>query len=181
LLACSKCSENVLLDEKVQTLTRDVPPELMRAAGDLISQSRQPDALEIILKIKEDFLEIVRTSADFFKKKDLSLAPVFLRGIPAREVSEEVQLIKYLGRIRTDIKIEKEDRNRIKVSITLSEKKTGRPRNDLRVSLKKDNQEIESYVVKEGRVIFAPLAAGRYEIEIADMNKRVYRVLLELR
>jgi len=181
LLFCDRCSENVILDAKIQSIDKEIPQELMQLVKDQFGQIEDSDVLEVILALKEKFLEVVRATADFLEDKDENSQPVLLRGPRQGNICEEVQLVKYFGRIKVNLKIQKEEERKVKVNVIISEKKTGRPGEGLRVSLKKDGEAIESYIVKQGAAIFTGVPCGRYEIEISDMRRNAGRVVLELR
>jgi len=181
LLICDKCSENVILDASVQAQDKEVPQEFVGIAEDLVNQNKDADVLEVILALKDEFLEVLSTSADFFRTKDMGLEPLILRAPIEKQKSEEVQLVKYFGQIKVNLKIEKQENNKVKIGISLLEKKTEKPKENLRASLKKDGQDLESYIVKRGTAVFAHVPFGRYEIEISDAKKKIGRVLLELR
>ena len=181
LLFCDKCSENVLLDAKIQALDKDVPLEFVQAAKDLCPKAKGQDVLEVILALKGKFLELIQTTADFLEAQDRSLEPALLRGEAQRKTAEEVQLVKYFGRIKVNLRIQKEGPDKVRINLALSDKKTGRSKDDLRVSLKKDSQEFESYIVKQGEAAFTQVSPGRYEIEICEAHKAIGRIMLELR
>ncbi|MCM8762841.1 MAG: hypothetical protein NC829_00465 [Candidatus Omnitrophica bacterium] len=181
LLFCDKCSENVILDAKVKPVEKELPEGFLQTAKDIFRQAKEPDIFEVVLALKDKFLEIIRTSADFWETKDLGLEPVFLRGPGVKKISDEVHLIKYFGSIKVNLKIQKEELDKIKIDIILTDKKTGKPKEGLRVTLKKGNEEIESYITREGKVTFFAITSGHYEIEISEVAKKLGRISLELR
>ena len=67
------------------------------------------------------------------------------------------------------------------VAVLLKDPKTGLPMKDLRVSLKSNHTELESYVCQAGSVVFEHVFLGRYAIEITNLTAKLAAVIVEIK
>jgi len=177
LLACDHCSENVLLDASIQEIEKEMPVSLLEKAKALVSQKEQLDILEVVVALKEKFLELLEAKVD----KYILPAPLALRSPSQKEKSDEINLIKYFKQIKVCLNIKKINSEQVRVSLLLSEKKKEKPLSSLRVSLYKQDQEIESYISQEGKVVFDGLVLGKYFLEISSAKNKLARIALTLK
>lgn len=180
LLGCKRCSEHVFLDSCIQATDMPVPQELLQSAKDLVRPYDTQSSF-VVISLKERFIDLVRASADFLQARAPDLYPVSLRGTRNKKIPDQVQLIKYLGRVKVTLRIERQENNRVGVTVRLTEKRKDTPLEQLRVSLWKDGEEMESYVTKKGEARFLGLCLGRYNVEISDIKSSLGLILLELR
>ncbi len=177
LLQCESCAENVVLDAAIQQTEKEVPAHLVQAAKDLVFARDRGDFAEIILGVREKFLQIIRTTMD----KYVIPEPALMRSHSVQKRGDEVSLIKYFQNKKVALRITKTDQDKVRVDVTVTEKKKEKPSLNIRVSLLKDNQEIESYITKQGKAAFSHLSCGRYYLEISAPHRKIGRIFLELK
>lgn len=179
ILKCERCAQLVsLYNLKVET-EKPVPEYLIEKAKDLVKQKVLPNLLEIVLSIKQKFLEIVKTSGDIIVDNEIIPLPV-LRSRQIRELREELAVVKEFQDIRIKLNIEKKEKGIVKITILFFDKKTNMPLKDLRVSLLKGNIELESYGVDKGKAVFDNVSFGKYSLLISHKNKELGLVKLEI-
>jgi uncharacterized protein YjbK len=52
---------------------------------------------------------------------------------------------------------------------------------DLRVTLIKDDVELESYITDSGKVTFEHVLLGRYSVEISSVDNKIASVILDIK
>ncbi len=179
LLRCEHCAEAVSLYNLKVEAKRSVPEFLIKKAKDLVKEKTLQVILEIILSIKEKALEIINTTGDVILGNEVIPLPV-LRSRQIRALNEEMTVVKEFQDIRINVNIEKKDKDKVKICIFLSDKDTARPLSDLRVSLLKDDIELESYMVDSGKATFDKVAFGKYELQISQRDKDLGSIKLQI-
>jgi hypothetical protein len=104
-----------------------------------------------------------------------------LRSRDIKEFRQEIVIVKNFGELKIEAGIERKDAQSICIFISLSDKSSARPREDLRLSLFRKDTELESYVSKSGRVSFSPLVPGRYTIKISSVKGQIARIALQIK
>ncbi len=181
LLQCQRCMEifatlaNLEVSEDKQ-----VPQELIEQAKSLVSPEGKISLLEILLKLKENILELVNTSGDVLVGQELVPAPV-LRSRQIKDFKDTVTILKDFQDIRVEVKIENKAGRAFSLSVVAKEKPTAKMIKNLRVTLLKDDLELESYVADSGKAVFEHVELGKYRIEIENLQQKVASVLLEIK
>lgn len=179
LLACGRCAEALALFFLQPKITQRVPSEIIEKVKSLVSQKTPAHILELTLKIKEKFLEILDTSGDIIFGNEIIPLPV-LRSRQIRDFGDELALVKEIGEMRVNLDIEKREEGLVKIIFTLSDKNTSLALSDLRVTLFKDDRELESYAVEAGRAAFDKLGLGRFTFQILRKEQVLGLIKLEL-
>ena len=89
-------------------------------------------------------------------------------------------ILKDFGEIRVEVKITHKRPEAFQVSVLAREKQTQEVIKDLRVSLLKGEVELESYLSSTSAVNFEHVLLGKYHIEIADVDKKLAAVVLDI-
>lgn len=181
ILSCAACVQVVasLLSLGEDLKLETAPQELVLAAKGLIP-GRLENLLEIFLKVKENLLELARTSGDVLIGEEVVPAGV-LRSRNIKSFKDEVTILKDFNGIRVEIKIENKNGSSFNLAALVKERQTNRVIKDLRVTLLKDDLELESYLTEAGKVIFENIGLGKYLIEIASLDAKLAVVILEIR
>ena len=181
ILVCDDCSHALALHLKIQGVEpEDVPEGLQARIQDLISV--QDAALwQIVLLLKEKALEIINVSGDILLGQELVPAPV-LRSRDIKDFKDEVTILKEFKDIRVEARIVNKQGKSFSLTITAKDKQSNKTVKDLRVTLLKDEMELESYLVDAGAVTFEHVLLGKYTVELygADSGKFA-SVLLDIR
>jgi len=172
LLNCRACAESLSIQLKIQPhLTLNVPASLLEKVQKIISQVVNESLLEIFLQLKEKALEIIQSSGDVLLGQELVPAPV-LRSRKINEFKEEVSIVKDLQSIRILAKIQNKTTKSFNLTITVSDKQNQKNTQELRVTLLKDELELESYLNDSGSCFFENIFPGDYMVEISRQGQR---------
>jgi len=181
ILSCEPCAEALALQLRLETTERlPVPEELISRVKDLVKESPQSCLLEIILKLKEKAIELINTSGDVLVGLELVPAPV-LRSRQIHDFKDEVNILKDFKDFRVEVKIENKGGNIFNLIIQAKKRETQEVIKDLRVTLLKEDLELESYLTETGAVTFEHIQLGKYTVEISDLEKKLASVLLDIR
>ena len=175
---CSRCAELTALYCKADRAQGQiVPGQLVEKAKALVGERL---IFEVGLRLKEKFMELLKTTGDVIRGGDMAPVPV-LRGRGFREFKEEISLVKEFEEIRITLSIDKKDKDRIRIGVVLSDKVSLAPIKDLRIALFRENMELESYFAKSGAAVFEGLTYGLYTLEISRRNNRIGIIKLEIK
>lgn len=180
LLSCDTCTEAFALSLKGGLEETGVPPELFTRVQNLLVTTQTPSILEISLRFREKLLELVNTTGDILMGQELVPAAV-LRSRSLKDFKDEVIILKDFQDIRVQAKIENKDGKSFNLTITVKQKQTQKIIKDLRVSLFKDNLELESYLTDSGSVIFEHVLLGKYKVEISAIENKLASILIDIK
>lgn len=181
LVGCESCLDKLTLNLELGSIGKEkVPQELLKNARDLLLGPDEPALLEIILRLKDKFLEIVNTTGDILVGQELMPAPV-LRSRQIKDFKDEITILKDFQDIRVEIKIESKMGKLFSVNILARKKQTQETVKDLRVALIREDIELESYISETGSVTFDNVALGKYNIAVSTIDKKLASVLLDIK
>ena len=181
LLSCESCAEAFALSLNAESAqVKDLSEELIAAVNDILSLKEEAAGLKIYLVLKEKMLEVLRATGDILVGQELIPAPV-LRSRNIRDFKDEVTILKDFQDIRLEVKIENKGGKCFGVTVKAGRKDTRGLIKDLRVTLIKDDLELESYLSDAGSVTFEHVSLGRYRLEVASPEKKLASVLLDVR
>lgn len=181
LIGCEECMELIATQLRLTLLEdRRVPEELFSAVKNLVSAGENKiQPLEIILKFKEKFLEIINTTGDCLVGQELMPLPV-LRSRKLKDFKDEVTILKDFKDIRVEAKVENKA-GAFNLTVTVKEKISQKFIQDLRITLLKDNLELESYHTDLGKVTFEHVLLGKYTVEISTIEEKLASILLDIK
>jgi hypothetical protein len=180
LTRCEDCAEVVGLSlTSSNTPDNELPVRLVNLAREKFGVKDAP-ALEIILKLKEKMLEVLSASGEILLGQEMLPAAV-LRSRNINEFKDEVVILKDFKDIRVQIKIENKSGKYFNLNIQAKSKQGKEVIKDLRVTLFKEDIELESYLNDSGVVIFEHVLLGKYKVELADLERNLASVLLDVR
>jgi hypothetical protein len=181
IISCDDCSRALAVQLRMGEIeTKDVPEELLKSIKDLAAISIAIPILEIILRLKEKLMEILNTTGDVLVGQELVPAPV-LRSRQIKDFKDEVTILKDFQDVRVEAKIENKQGKAFSLSITVKEKASQKMMKDLRVTLIKDDVELESYLADSGKVTFEHVLLGKYTVEIANIENKIASVILDIK
>jgi len=146
----------------------------------MLLEAQQASILDVVVAIRQEALALLRTTAKVMLDKEIVPLPV-LRGRGITEFKEELILVKDLAGVKITLYIEKKDKNKVRIKVILADRKNRRLLGDLRISLFRDNTELESYAVRSGMVIFEGLTLGIYTLEILRKGSSIGMIKIELK
>lgn len=172
LLNCQLCAECLSTQLKIQPhLSLDVPAVLLEKIKKLVDQEASENLLEIFLQLKERALEIIQTTGNVLLGQELVSAPV-LRSRNINEFKEELSILKDLQQIRVLVKIQNKTTKSFNLTITVKDKQSLRIDKNLRITLIKDDLELESYINDFGSCFFENILPGNYLVEVSRQGQR---------
>ncbi len=136
------------------------------------------DTMELILRMKDKAIEVIRANGDILLGQELIPAAV-LRSRNISDFSKEVILLKKMNNIKVQVKIMSAGVGHFGVSVRVEDKQGREAVRDLRVSLFKRGLEIESYLSDSGEVLFEYVPAGNYIIGIFRAGEDPSTVIIE--
>jgi hypothetical protein len=135
--------------------------------------------LQIVIRAKERFLELLSTNADVLVGQELVPAAL-LRSRNIKDFPDEVSVLKDFQELLVQVTIRAKEPQRFDVIVLVKEKKTQRPAEDLRISLIQGTVELESLVCEAGKVSFEHIEPGKYTVEISGIAERTALVQMEI-
>lgn len=181
LAACDECAR--LLAAELYSYPPgliDVPAASLSAARAMVNDSGLMRPLEIILKIRDFGFEIVKASGDILFGQEFVPAAV-LRGRHITDFKDEVVAVKDFPKARIEVRIQSGKNAGFHVTVSVKDKRTQRPLPDLRVTLFKDDKELESKITAKGKVSFEHVAAGRYVVTVTGQKDEIARLVIDVK
>jgi len=180
LISCDSCAEAVALGIGLTPEAKEVPVEELERLKATLRPKEQINIWEVVLQLKEKALEILSTTGDVLVGRELVPVPV-LRSRKIKEFKDEVTILKDFRSIRLEAKIENKRGKAFSVTIMAKERETSKVLKDLRITLLKDDVELESYVADSGSVIFDNVLLGKYTLEVSNIDDKLATLLLDVR
>jgi len=181
LISCQDCATALAVHLSIKAPGQIQPPaDLIRKIKEIEKQPDYSGILEIILKLKEKALEILNTTGDVLVGQELVPAPV-LRSRKLKDFKDEVNILKDFKDIRVEVKIENKYGKSFNVAVLVKNKETARILKDLRITLFKEDLELESYVSEVGAVTFENVILGKYAIVISNLEDKLATLLLDIK
>jgi hypothetical protein len=181
LLACDTCSEAIAMQLRINKIEDNaVPDGLIERVKDVVSSHKSVSVLEVALRLKEKALEILSATGDVLVGQELVPGPL-LRSRRIDSFADEVNILKDFQDVRVQIKIENKQGEAFGLVVVVKDKATEKIMKDLRVTLIKDDVELESYAGESGKVVFENVLLGKYSVEISAQDKRIASLLLDIK
>ncbi|MDD4893826.1 MAG: zf-HC2 domain-containing protein [Candidatus Omnitrophica bacterium] len=181
LINCEACAEVFAIQLKLKPISeKEAPKDLVEFAKTLVPPKDSLSVIEIAVKLGQKALEILNTTGDVLVGQEFVPAPV-LRSRQIKEFKDEVTILKDLKDIRVEVKIENKHGQAFDLIIFIKDKQTHHIIKDLRVTLLKEDLELESYLTVSDKVIFEHVLAGKYIIEVSGVENRVASILLDIK
>jgi len=180
LVACQACSEVLALSLNAQAAEAvEMPKDLLLDTQKLLDLKGKSQALEIILRLKDNVFEIINATGDILLGQELIPAPV-LRSRNIKDFEKEVTIFKDFKSISLQLKVEKKKREYFNLLVKFLRKQGSASLKELRVTLTRDGLELESYLSESGSVVFENVPLGKYILEVASAEEKLASVLLEI-
>ena len=181
LLSCDNCAEAFVTQFRLTDLKDSkVPEELINRMKNLIDQKDEPSPLEIFLQIRGEILELIDTAGDVLVGQELVPAPI-LRTRKIKDFKDEITIFKDFEDVRVQIKIENKGKELFDFRITVIDKNTQAAVKGIRVTVLKNNLELESYLSDTGVVKFEQMSLGSYTLEITCAGNKLATLLLDIK
>jgi len=181
LISCGGCAQKISLQLKVDPGEGiNAPESLINNAKSLVSGGSGILPLEIVFKLKDNLLELINTTGDILFGQELMPALV-LRSRKIKDFKDEVTILKDFKDVRVEIKLVNRQAKAFDLTVLVKEKQTQQVIKDLRITLLKEDLEIESYHTDSGRVVFENILLGRYRVEITGIEAKLAAIILDIK
>ena len=180
LVSCRDCSGAFALALGLKPEEQDVPEELLSRVRNLINLENKDTLLEIILRVKEKIFEVLHTTGDIIVGQELVPAAV-LRSRNIRDFKDEVRILKDFPDMRVEVRLENKGADVFDAQICVKDRLTQRPLKDARITLCREDVELESFLAGSGLVTFEHVTLGVYRIEITTTEQKSAAVRLDIK
>lgn len=181
IMSCSSCTEALRIQAGLKDSTdKEVPKELIERIKNLALEKQEVSILEIILRLKDQALEIINTTGDVLVGQEFIPAPI-LRSRQIKDFKDEITILKDFKDIRIELKLENKHGKFFTLTVLVKEKKTQEIIKNLRIALLRGNLELESYLNDSGKVTFEHVLLGKYTVEITDIKERLASIYLDIK
>lgn len=154
----------------------DVPRRLLERAMKLVpSTAATPGIFDLVVRLAQDSLELVRTSGQMVQYP----APAGIRG---KEVSglPVVQVEKELGKFKVAVEVERVEDDLCQIVVTVGD--GVEPHADgIRLSLLSGGRERASYLAPQGTAVFERIPPGEYQLAVSDGGVAVGSIRLTIK
>jgi len=181
LISCEVCAEIFAIGIGWKAAPdKKVPEELIARIKKSVMPENKVSILEIILRLKEEALEILNATGDVLVGQEFVPAPI-LRSRQIKDFKDEVTILKDFQDIRVEVKIENKGAQSFDLIIIVKDKQAHRVIKDLRVTLIKDNLELESYLTDLSSITFENVLVGKYIVEISNIENKIAAIILDIK
>lgn len=181
LVKCLTCSDVLSAQLKAEADQEiKAPDKLLNWAKNIYELKAPSSLLEIALKLKENILELIKTSGSILIPQGDFPGPVLREPTP-QEFQDEIRIFKDFNDIRVEVTIENKQGRAFNVTILAKNKNTQETIKDLRISLLKNDRELESYVTDSGKVVFEQALIGKYSVELTSPGQKLASIILDIR
>ena len=181
IMHCLDCSLKLSVNLKMDGFGElNVPEGLIEKVRERISLGEQADMLEVLIKLREKMLEVIKYSGDILVGQELVPAPL-LRSRNIKEFKDEVTVLKDFKEILVEARVLNKSKGDFDCIIKVRNKLHRGIAKDIRITLFAEDLELESYLADSGLVAFEHIKLGKYRLEIANDDKVLANIALEVR
>lgn len=178
IASCQKCAyalkENLQLAKVLANNPMLTPPEyVVKSAMDLLNPEVGQNILQIVLNFKEKVIELIKTTGEILIGPELVPVSVLRGNTKDNKFSDEIKVVKTFGNLLAEVDIEKRNPSLCDIEIRLVEKDSKQKARDIRITLTKNNREIESVLSQEGKAVFREVSADKYKIIVDKEDKKI--------
>ncbi|MFH0856192.1 MAG: hypothetical protein V1869_06795 [Candidatus Omnitrophota bacterium] len=180
LVNCRVCAESLALSLNAGSAgQKEVPGSLIDRVRRIFNLKRDFPVLEVVLRLKENMLEIINSTGDILIGQELVAAPL-ARSRNIKDFEDEVTILKDFKDIGLELKVENKKEGCFNAWVRLWRKQGLGALKGLRVVLSRDGLELESYLSESGLVTFERVLPGKYTLEATSQEGRLALVFLEI-
>ena len=177
---CNRCLELFSSLVVAQAASESVPPQaLIERVQSLVERERSDALLDLCIRAQDGLLELLRATGDVLVGQEFIPAPV-LRSREKTVFKGEITVLKDFAGLRAEVRLAQAAAGDFSLSLLVKDKKTQQPIPDARITLVKDDVELESCLAKTGAVIFERVTAGRYRVDITATEGRFASITIEI-
>ncbi|MFA6384529.1 MAG: hypothetical protein WCY10_04070 [Candidatus Omnitrophota bacterium] len=180
LISCDACVQLLAAFlHPQQAVEVDVPAAILERARAMVADGQTMPVLEIVLRARDFGFEVIKTTGDILFGREFIPAAI-LRSRHMADFKDEIVVVKDFPESRIEVNIHTGSGAGFRLGIFAKDKKTQQPLQNLRVTLCRDDIELESLITDMGKTVFEHVATGRYSIEVTGRNCAVARVVIDV-
>jgi hypothetical protein len=177
---CSQCADILAASLRaIEAEAVELPAGLEGAMRKKLESLEDFPILEIILRMKERFFEVLGTSGDILVGQELVPEPI-LRSRAVKDFKDEIMIMKEFKDARVEVKLECKAKGEFALMVAAQQKNTQKPLKGVRITLIRQGLELESYLADSGAVTFDHVTPGKYSIEMVGIEEKLAKVVLEV-
>ncbi|MCM8800395.1 MAG: hypothetical protein NC912_00045 [Candidatus Omnitrophica bacterium] len=181
LISCKGCMERVNLLIRLEEMPlKEFPQQLLANIASLLPSQTPPESLEVVLQFKEDLIRILKTTGEILLGKEL-ISQAVLRSRQIKDFKDELRIAKDFKEFKIEIKIINKKTKAFDLSIIVRKRRPLQLMKDLRITLIKDDTELESYLSSSGKVTFEGIPLGTYTIQVSRLKELIGYLHLEVK
>lgn len=180
---CKNCKEIFDVQRSVAESQREkgliaVPNYLTERARNLVDKQAGINVLDLIMEFTDKAIGIVRTTGDILLGEQLQPAYA-LRSKEIESVTTQT-IVKIFKDVRIEVEASRQKGDFNKFILRAKDIKTENPSDGLRITLVKDDLEIESYITESGKAIFEDIRPSKYLIRISRVDDPIGVIILDI-
>jgi len=180
VIKCSRCADILGSALRLKSVEGKAPaPEFLERMKEFIRRNINTELLDILLGFKERMIHLLNTNGDVLIGQELVPAAV-LRGRQVKDFPDELNILKDFKGLVTEVKIINKGGGVFEMAVRVKEKQTQKPAKDLRISLLKNDLELESFHTDSGKAGFEHITPGRYKVEISGISGKLAEIDMEI-
>lgn len=142
----------------------DVPRRLLERAMELVpSTAATPGIFDLVVRLAQDSLELVRTSGQMVQYP----APAGIRGQKEASSIPVLQIEKALGKYKVAVEVERVEDELCQIVVTVRDGVESLA-DGIRLSLLSGGRERASYLAPQGTAVFERIPPGEYQLAVSD-------------
>jgi hypothetical protein len=182
IVKCQECSEVIKDNYALQDILNDTtipdPPGYLTAqAKAMVGSLVESNILNIVLQFKQNIINVIETTGQIMRGyNNYNNVPAFAfrsgQQSPDKETNE-VKINKKISNLDIDVEIEKQKPETANIIVRVVDEASKKKIDGVRISLMKDNREIESSLAEEGKVRFEEVKLHNHKIILTQDNKEL--------
>jgi hypothetical protein len=180
IVKCSRCSDILAAALKLRPVEEKMlPPQFLERMKEFILRNTNADVLDILLGFKDRIIRLLRTNGDVLIGQELIPAAV-LRGRQVKDFKDDLNILKDFKDLVAEVRIINKGTGVFELMARVKEKQTQKPVKDLRITLLKNDLELESFHADSGKAGFEHITSGKYKVEISGVTGKLAEIYLEI-
>lgn len=186
LASCNNCLDLLVLQSKIRqeeseiTGSEEAPEAWVERAIALFPDNRkgiEQKTFDIVIRFAKDTIEVIKNPGNLWLTCGAS--PVAIRG---NEKSVEfVTLSKVFANTKLEVEIEPAHIGFLNMRMKITDSKSGRLLEGMRINLFSHHREIASCIAKNGEIYFEGFKLGEYSVKITGADREIGHISMDLK
>ena len=183
IVSCKECAVSLKHHYRISKEVNseellEVPQGVLVEAKELVKFPEKRNVFDIVLEIGEGIIEVINTTGEIIRQgltpdPGVTLSLIPLRSADRRKEQKEVKVSKELNGYVVDVEIEKQKAETANIVVRLANKESKKGASGIRVSLVRDEREVESFLTDHGKVKFEEVNVNNYQVQLLKEDKMI--------